>query len=258
MDRINRLRAQWHANRLFAACWLVPAAAFAVSPLTTDDADTIEPGRLQLNAGWQFGRMVSVHSHTIPINPVVGLCSRGELGATFGYQWRDTSDAVPGKADGITDVALATKWRLWQTADAGFKLSGRLDLKLPAASEPRGLGTGQVDVGALFIATRSWGPTCLDWNVGYTATDASRSVFGDDLWFFSQAVRHQLNANWTLIGETYASVPHGREGGSSNFHFRGGLQFTVRENCLISVLIGSAVGRDSPDLTGYLGFTRMF
>jgi hypothetical protein len=38
----------------------------------------------------------------------------------------------------------------------------------------------------------------------------------------------------------------------------GGTQFTLRKNFLLSVLAGSAIGRDSPDLTGYFGFTWTF
>jgi hypothetical protein len=64
-----------------------------------------------------------------------------------------------------------------------------------------------LDVGGVIIATRCWGHTCLDWNVGYTASDASRSVFGNDHCFVGQGVRHELAKCRTLIGETYALLP---------------------------------------------------
>lgn len=184
---------------------LLPGTALAVSPLVTDDAGTVEPGRRQLNAGYQFSRTASVSSHSFPINPVLGLSSRGELGATFGYQW--TENSGNSDANSITDLTLATKWRLWQTAGDKLQLSSRLDLKLPTASRDRGLGTGTLDVGGVIIATRCWGHTCLDWNVGYTASDASRSVFGNDHCFVGQGVRHELAKCRTLIGETYALLP---------------------------------------------------
>jgi len=254
----NHRKSTRHVHIVISLANVVCAPlALAVSPLTTDDADTVEAGRLQLNTGWQFSRTASVRLHALPINPVLGLSSRGELGATFGYQWRDGFGAAPATADadGVTDLTLATKWRLWQTKDESFKLAARLDLKVPTASEQRGLGTGNVDVGGVLVATRCWGRTCLDWNIGYTATDASRSVFGDDHWFFAQAIRYELDERWTLIGEAYALVPHH---GTVNVHFNGGAQFNVRENLLLSALIGSAVGRNSPDVTGYLGFTWVF
>jgi hypothetical protein len=157
----------------------------------------------------------------------------------------------------VSDVLLSTKWRLWES-QAGFKLSARLDVKLPAASEARGLGTGDTDVGGVLVATRCFGGTCLDWNIGYIAADVSHSFFGDDAWFLGQAVRQILSERWTLLGEIYGLVPNGAEGPSAEVRFNAGPQLAVRENFLVSALIGSAAGHGSPDLTGYLGFTWVF
>jgi hypothetical protein len=233
---------------------LFQSTTFAVSPLVTDDAGTVQPGHLQLNAGWQLSRTGPVSLYSIPFNPVLGLNSHGELGATFGYQWRDG----PTVADGMTDLTIATKWRLRHTEDDNFKVSSRFDLKVPTASEHTALGTGKTDAGIVLIATRCWGPTCLDWNIGYSAIDLSHTVLGDDLWFLGQAVRHELNKRWTIIGETFALLPQGDEGGSANVHVSVGAQLTLRENFLISALIGSAAGSNSPDLTGYLGFSFVY
>jgi hypothetical protein len=242
--------------RLFATILLMLSldAALAVSPLVTDDADTVEPAHLQLNAGWQFSRTASASLSSLPVNPVLGLNSYGELGATFGYQWSDG----PTQADGITDLLISTKWRFWHGSDDTLRVSARFDLKAPTATADRGLGTGKTDGGIVLIATGSWGQTSLDWNIGYSFNDVSPGVFGDDNWFLGQAVRQELSEHWTLIGETFAVLPHTGEGGSANVHFNGGLQFSVRENVLISGLIGSAAGKNSPDLTSYLGFTIVF
>lgn len=243
--------------RAICALLLLLAAtprARAVSPLVTDDADTVEAGRLQLNMGWQFNRNASTKLNSTPINAVLGLNSRGEIGLTFGYQWRDGTTA----ADGITDLTIATKWRLWHTEDEKFKLSARADVKIPTAPEHNGLGDGNADAGVGLIATRCWGSTCLDWGIGYAAIDFSSGRFADDHWFLGQAVRHTLNKSWTIIGETFALLPQSKEGGSANINFSAGAQFTVRENLLISALIGSAAGSNSPDLTGYLGFTLVY
>ncbi len=246
-------------RRFLAVLWLaVPTPADwarAVSPLTTDDADTVVRGRLQLNAGWLFSR-ANTRFHAVPLNPVIGLSSRGELGATFGYLARDPAAPDEDDRDGVTDLTLSTKWRLWQRSDDELKLSARLDLKLPTASQRRGLGSGNSDASAVLIATRCWSETCLDWNVGYAAIDAPRGVSGDDSWFFSQAVRHDLKERWALIGEAYAAVPS--NGASATVFFSGGAQLKIHENLLFSGLIGSATGRSAPHFTGYLGFSCVF
>jgi hypothetical protein len=237
------------------AAGLIPLATFAVSPLITDDADTVDFGHLQINSGLQFSRTASTMFYDYSINPVFGINSRGEFGVTAGYEARDGNE---NDAGGISDLILETKWRLVGTATNLFKLSARFDLKLPTASAQKSLGTGEPDTDVFLIATRRWGNTSLDWNLGYIAVDAAHRNFGDDRWFLGQAVQQTLNSRWTLIGETYATFSQGDAGASANFNFAGGVQFNLNENFLFSVLAGSAVGHDSPDLTGYFGFTWTF
>ena len=230
-------------------------AVSAVVPLITDDADPVAPGHLQLNSGLSFSRMASANFYDYSVNPVYGITSRGEFGVTFGY--RSQNDAG-NDFNGISDVILETKWRLLGTDTNQFKLSARCDLKLPAASERLALGTGQPDADLILIATRDWGDTSLDWNIGYTVIDAAHGNFGDDRWFFGQAVRQQLNDRWTLLGDVYLTFSQGRSGAPANFNFEGGPQFSLRENIQLSLLVGSSIGRDTPDLTGYLGFSWTF
>jgi hypothetical protein len=235
-------------------------SASGVVPLVTDDADTVEPQKLQLSFGGLLQKTAEEQLNIFPANLVMGVSAHGEVSATLGYQWRDGTGTAPDKsnASGSTDVLLASKWQLWRTSDDAFKLSTRLDLKLPVASRSRGFGTGNVDGGLFLIATRSWGPTALDWNIGYVASDLTRGETGDDRWFLGQALRQKLDEHWTIVGETFAVLPHTGQGGSANFYFSGGAQFTVRENLLFSALIGSAAGHNSPDLTSYLGVTVVY
>jgi len=50
-------------------------------------------------------------------------------------------------------------------------------------------------------------------------------------------------------------LPQGKEATPVNANFNGGAQLALRENVLLSALVGTGVSRDSSDLTGYLGFT---
>ena len=104
--------------RLLLGLYLLASAAtlHAVSPLVTDDADTVEPGKLQLNCDFFLVRTSSTSLYSVPINPVLGLTPRFELGVIFGYQWRDGSGSTPttSDADDLTDLTVAPKVRLWQ------------------------------------------------------------------------------------------------------------------------------------------------
>ncbi|MFZ1221027.1 MAG: transporter, partial [Chthoniobacterales bacterium] len=206
MERISKSRTAAGARLLLGLCLLASASeALAVSPLVTDDADTVEPAKLQLNCDFFFFRTGSTSLCSGQINPVLGLTPRLELGAIFGYQWRNSSGSTPttGDADDITDLTIAPKFRLWQSPDDKLKFSARLDLKLPTASKRNGLGTGDPDVGLVGIATYKLGKTSFDSNFGYYAIDISRADFENDRWFVGEAVRHEMNEKWTIVAEAY-------------------------------------------------------
>lgn len=233
------------------------ARLFSVSPLVVDDADTTEAGHLQINPDFQVTRFGSLSLYSIPINPVVGLSPSAELGVIFGYQWRDGSGSTPTMADaqGITDLVIAPKWRLWGGPEDKLKFSARLDLKLPTASEERGLGSGDTDAGLVGLVTYRLGKTNFDFNLGYYGIDVPRAHSDDDRWFIGQAVRHEVNKSWTIVAETYALLPNTGTGGNANFYFDGGAQWNIGQHIVFSALIGSAAGHNSPDLTGTLELT---
>jgi len=211
-DRLNGVQQSILA---FGISMLGIVAAYGVSPLVVDDADTTEPGRLQLNPDFAFVRKGTVWLYSTPINPVVGINDRAELGVLFGYQWREGSGSIPitADADGISDLTIQPKVWLWQGLGDNLKLTTRVDVKLPTASEHRGLGTGNCDIGLVAIATYKSGKTNFDWNLGYFPIDVSRSNFGDDRRFVGCAVRRELTKEWTVLAETYAVLPHTHAGG---------------------------------------------
>lgn len=243
--------------RVFAFWLLAPSAALAVSPLTVDDADPVSLHRLQINAVPQARQAPNGRLYALPFNPVYGVSARGELGATIGYL---RFEPAPGKEvleAGASDLVVSTKWLLFESA-SGWKISARLDVGVPVASDRLGLGTGNPEVGGTVIVTRCWGGTCLDGNAAYLAVDVSRSVFSDDQWFLGEALRQELSGPWTFMAEVWALIPNGDQAAPANVHFDGGLQWAVRENLLLSGLVGSAAGRGSPDWIGRFGVTWVF
>jgi len=251
---VGRVRGTSAALVVTALVFVRPA--LAVVPLTIDDAEAVDWGHYQLNAGWQVAHTASSDLHVLPVNPVVGIASHAELGATLGYAWRDGRGVTPSQddVDAIADLAIRTKWELGTHADDRLNLSVAVELDVPTGSAHRGLGTGHVDVGAVFIATRTWDSTSFDWNVGYFVVDAGGTSISDDAWLVGQAVRHQVSDRWTAIGEAYGVLPH-TDGGAHTGFFDAGLQFQVTDHVTLSVLVGTAVGRDSPDFTSTLSVT---
>jgi hypothetical protein len=259
--RTIKSRPRDRARLLVALCLLASASALhAVSPLVTDDADTVELDKLQLNCDFFVVRTGSSSLYSGQLNPVRGLTPRLELGAIFGYQWRNGSGMTPTTtdADDITDLTIAPKIRLLETPEDKLKFSARIDLKLPTASKRNGLGTGDPDLGLVGIATYTVGKTSFDSNLGYYAIDISRTDFDNDRWFIGEAVRQRVNDNWTVVGEAYGLVPNTGAGGHATWYFSVGPQWNVRDHILVTALIGGAAGHHSPDLTGTFEVTLLF
>ncbi|HEY3760961.1 MAG TPA: hypothetical protein VGN23_04375 [Verrucomicrobiae bacterium] len=233
---------------------LLPQLARAVAPLTTDDADPVDYRQLQLNSGWQFNRAGSTDLNTYYFNLVIGITHREEMGVVFGYQWQDGGM----DANGITDLTAETKIRLLGDGNDKFRLTARLDVKAPTASPAVRLGTGKPDADIFLIATYSRGKTSVDSDVGYIKADATHAVFNADRWFVGQTIRQQLNDTWTLVGEAYATIPNSDAGVPANLNFDGGVQYSVKQNIVLSLLAGSAVGRDSSEVTANFCLTWNF
>jgi hypothetical protein len=88
-------------------------SAHAVSPLFTDDADTVPKGKFQLGTGVEYYKAGSLRRWSLPLNPVIGLNDRWEAGVNCGYQWQKGPDSLGAmkRADSLLDTTLATKWK---------------------------------------------------------------------------------------------------------------------------------------------------
>ena len=59
----------------------------AVSPLITDDAETVDKRRVQLRLAGAYLQQAGTRQFTTPFNAIYGVSSNCEAGVTFGVQW---------------------------------------------------------------------------------------------------------------------------------------------------------------------------
>lgn len=226
--------------------------------MITDDGDTVPKNRLQLITGMIYTSAESLRGWTLPVVPTLGLSDAWEAGVSFGYQWQKVEEAGEFEtSDGVVDTLLTTKWKWTDQSRLGVTLSSRLTLKIPSAAPERALGTGKSDVGALMIATKSFGNTALDFNVGYTFLDAWGTGIGDDELFLAQDVRHRINDHWVLMAEVFGRIPVETKGGST-VSFNEGLQYFLNPNLDLETAVLTTIGGGDPTVSVYLGITCLF
>jgi cobalt/nickel transport protein len=108
--------------------------AFALRPLTTDDAYTVEKGTFQLEAGFDATRQ---DNHDREYNPSLtlayGLLEQVDLGIGSGYLFSDPKEGK--RLNGLGDTELKLKYRPIDEKDWIPSLAVSGILKIPTASE---------------------------------------------------------------------------------------------------------------------------
>lgn len=100
------------SSALLALVVALPVALRAVSPLTTDDADTVEKRRVQFRLAGAFLQQDGTRQFTVPFNAICGVSSNCEAGATFGAQWeRRRAGGETHGVEGALDTLLSVKYR---------------------------------------------------------------------------------------------------------------------------------------------------
>lgn len=176
-------------------------SALAVSPLITDDADTVPKGEFELVLDFTHERFGGgERENPLAIELVYGIHPQIEFGVGSGWIWnRDDSS--------VADTVIAAKWKSSADEDPGILFALGAEVKLPTASSSKDLGSGEPDYSLVGIVTFPLGnDTEIDMNVGYTAVDEFKLSSGKDELLLGVAARHQLTDEFAGVGEFIVST----------------------------------------------------
>jgi len=245
-------------NLLTAAGLLTAATLQAAYPLLVDDAAIVAPGETELVVYYEGSLGSGEHLHGFPVEITHGVHPRFELGLSFGYQVLDDRDAG-NRESGILDTELMMKTLLLEQGERlPFSLTVEGTVSLPTASESRGLGSGNLDLGVNFAATREWERTALDLNAGYLFAEHFRGRRSDeDEWFLGAALRYMATDAVETFVETVLELPVGSSSGTVTT-LRIGVNWELREDLFLGGGVGPSFGTDSPDVVVTAGATWAF
>lgn len=230
----------------------------AAYPLVVDDAKTVEPGGVELVTAAEHVRYENQWTLALPVEAAFGLTPRLDAAIEFGYQLaRLEEDGERRQVDGFLDTVLTLKGRWLEQERHHVSVSLGAGVKLPTASDRKGLGSGDIDAEMLLMATRSWGQTALDANVGYIFSRPFAVRRESDLVFYGLAGRHLLSKSLELFGEVFAESPHD-DWDESQVVVRAGFQLVWNESVLWGAGLGTGLRGNGPDLTTTTGVTWLF
>jgi hypothetical protein len=241
---------------------LVPLASFlsfssvsAERPLTTDHAETVEKGNIELEVGFDGSRQ---DNHDREFHPtltlVFGLIDKLEFAIETGYFFLHPEEGK--KENGLGDTELKLKYQLVDEKEwiPAFAMSGIL--KLPTASESEGLGSGQTDfeMNAIFtkVFTKRW---CFHFNLGYTFIGEDHA---DNELSYSLAARFLVTEKWAWVGEMVGRNNLNGRKGDDPLSSLVGTYYSFNDSITWDAAIEIGMSKAAPDFRITTGLTLLF
>jgi hypothetical protein len=198
---MNSIRQGLVAVVVLISCTvLLLTGAFAAMPLTTDDAYTVEKGTFQLEMGFDYVRQDNHDKEFGPsLTLTYGLLERMDVAVGSAYLFVDPSGGK--NENGLGDTEVKVKYHLIDQKDwiPHFAVSGTL--KIPTASDSKGLGSGKADFNFNTIFTWNLSERWqLYSNLGYTFIGEHHV---DNECNYSVAAQFALSKKWALVGEIF-------------------------------------------------------
>lgn len=226
------------------------AAAHATFPLVTDEADTQDPGTLQIEAGASYETGSEYHHYDVPIALTYGVIPRVDVAVGFGNQFeeRTLDDGTTEKVNGIDDLSVAMKWMFLDESMYVPRQTINPSVNFPTADDRKDLGSGKTDYDLTWKASKSIGKkTGMHLNVGYTWVGDPPDEDVGDVVHWGVAADYQIVESLQLIGEVFGEQELKEH--ETSWQYNAGLRWDVIDNLRLVAAAGSRISGDAPDFT---------
>ena len=216
-----------------------PSVRAQQRPLITEDVETIKPGAVRLEFGFDFvqnkdfslsglnGDLTRIGVITIRFGlaPNVEIESGGVLQnfLSINRQYRPSAiplnlTSPPNSTHDIGDFYLAAKIKLRNEGRRAPALGFRFGAQLPNSNQARGIGVNQTNFFATALAGKHFGPWQFNGNLGLGILTAPIDFFTqNDVVLYGASAAYKVNERVTLVGEvngrysTRRTAPRGTE-----------------------------------------------
>jgi len=233
-------------------------AALAGRPLCTDDAGTVGPGHVEVELGWEYAKQPNDDKeNALTLSLTTGIIwDRLDLGVETPYMWLNVNEG--NNVDGIGDLLVRFKLRFIDETDKFPALAVTLGGKTTTGNSKKGLGTGEVDFVANFIATKEMGRVTLHGNVGHNATGDVAEEQEFNLVNLGLAGEFSVNEQITLVSEIYAEIATEDIDEENPLDILVGATYELPIGTVLDFGVAAGLTNGSPDYRITLGMTHEF
>jgi hypothetical protein len=249
------------------------ATAYAGPPLITDDAGTVDVGKveLELNSSYIHDREkvngVSVRHEVFDgeTKLTTGLYRNLWLSLALPYSFSDrTKDdgSLNSTANGVGDMTIELKYAF--AALAGIAFAAKPTVIAPTGKNSAGLSEGRWQFGGTLIASREFGEGvyAIHANVGYGhhdyRNDDARACNRSDLWFYSLAGEVRIAKGLTAVAEWGLSTTQDNSTNDLTSFAQVGARFEMNEHLVINAGFKFGLTKPEDDLAVRYGLVLKF
>jgi Putative MetA-pathway of phenol degradation len=239
----------------------LPYGALAGRPLMIDDADPVEPGRYEVEAGLAYERSPGCKHWDYPFGVTAGLFPGLEAGLGFGGQLEERTERVEGsgsaqcdRVHSIGDLIIGAKWQVVKECPLGGRHALVLTMKLPTADKGKDLGSGEPDNDVMWIMSRAVGDKLgVHLNAGYSWIGGPDA----DVLHYGVALDYQITDALQWVCEITAEKGLAGDAEAAT-RYNMGFRWSVGDGLTFDIAAGSKISGEAPDFTGTAGLTWAF
>ena len=244
----------------FATAWLALLPALGASdpplsqvpaapqrPAKSSDARTAPEGHVQLETGvdvdqddlftnltFRFG-LTRALDFSLAITPYLRIDLDGQTESGFG------------------DTTLGAKVRFFESPDGDAAIEGFV--KIPTADEDQGLGTGDLDAGFRFIASRAWQKNDFDFNLGGEFAGVPEADSNDARWTTILTWSRHSGERFTYFGELFVQFLPAAD--VENITTDWGVSYAFNPSFVLDGAVYIGLSDDAPDIQLTVGLTKV-
>ena len=230
---------------------LAASPVWGARPLTTEDTGTLEPGKVEVELGFDYLRDGGAEVFLVPggLTLSLGLLPRLEGAVAAALVVLEPEDKL--SRAGFGDVLVRLKYRFLDETARSPALMAAISARLPTGAQHRGLGEEGVDVQALAIASKGFGPIALTINAGYTFITRDRAL---DVVNVNASAEVQIADACAIVGEIVSELATSRKS-ADRVVLRAGAVYAVGQRVRFDAAAGFGVTRVSPEVLITIGVT---
>ena len=234
---------------------VVPHIAYAVRPLSTDDAGVVDERHIEIESGFEYVNQTDSENN-LSFVLKYGLIKNLDLGIEIPYKFIDSNE--DSDVDGVGDIEATTKCRFVDETDNYPALALSFSVKTKTGNKDKGLGSGEVDYNLNGIITKEINQLVTHLNIGYTFVGDPENENADDIFSYSLALEYPVNERLNLAGEITGETTFNGDFDDNPFSGLVGLNYGLNDTVSYDFGVGFGISEASPDYIITTGLTFGF